>query len=185
MAMNTTPDNGGEDQYRELGPLDQLPPSFAEDDKVLAELTPEAPPHDVAPETLADDERVMNELSTPLAMPRPTMLDEVKSVTSEPAPEPAKPQKGRVYVPPQERTRANRDERRAAVQQARAAQSPNLGGFFESGGQLPDFSEGQSENPQVALMEAGYRLSDSLTHAVVDMTRRVNMLTEALERARL
>jgi hypothetical protein len=183
MSMNTVTDNGGEDQYPEQGPLDQLPESAAQDDKVMSELTPDAPPQDTTPQVMAADDRVMNELSSVSA--RPSMLEEVQAVTNEPTDSP-KQSKGRFSVPPSQRTPGNREERRQeAAEFNNPAEAPTLQQYFDEGGELPNSASDDDSEKLVSLLESGFKLSATLAYTVIDLTRRLNELTEAVERARL
>lgn len=170
-------------------PEEQRDESRAEHETVMDEMSSAAP---ADPTELAiDHDKILDELSGSMAEPEDTPVGDVTRVpdlgelASEPRP---KDPTLRHYVPPQERTPANREDRRAEHERIMAALRKPESSF------APDFSHAEDDDADADgsfhsgmkdFLEADTRHKDTVASMLTDSVRRIEDATTALERARL
>ena len=191
------------DQFSDEEPLDEEPAApdkdaedlsaaaaneaQARDEQLLQDMGTGPADERTPDQRLADDEKIMGELAGVMEPPRPPDTADAAADVPPKPPTKSQPEKkrGRYYVPPKERTPENRQERReeaARQKNSKAAESGTLAGFLEQGGEVP---KSHAADASASLPEAFYRLGEASSKAIIDLIRRVDQLTEAMERMRL
>lgn len=219
MAIPVEADDGGQDQYQP--PLQDKQAQYdatpAELDSKRADMQVEAngaiedmaapPPADDRAALKAEHDAILEDISSSLATPTVPLLGEVNKLAGNEhladIPEPPAQQRGRYYVPPQERTPENRDERRSEADRIlNEMRSSVLKDDFPTY-TSPEFTESYEnrieENKALDIkhtennFRTGNRSSDAAllslltahNEAIIDLSREFERLRTRLEANRL
>ncbi len=203
MALPNVVDPGGDEDFDPMAadvpedtalPDPRLEKLEAEHEELIGDLGAiEAGP---TLDTGADDSEDINpdleDIDT--GPPPQDLLAQVQQITEPPpndAPSgPAKQSKaGRYYVPPKQRTAANREDRRATALERKGrdieafhAGMPGEPGFGDDEGERGDFPGADAVR---GLMDADIKSRDGMSKTLIDHTRKIDEMREQLEAVRM